>query len=173
MPIKHHDNQHRLRQIRIEATKQAQPISETIQRAKAYVEDEVWLSPAELKATIKQLAETLEAMLSNPPQVIHSAEQVASEPTKPRARVTGTARLETSMSAATAESTTPTKSEPAKPTHTGIVLGLKGREDYEAQLVQSGPDLMTDQHGRSFNLKDYGYDEEEAYRLDLSSLREL
>lgn len=150
MPIKQPDNQHRLRHVRIEAIKQAQPITQTIQRAKQYVEDQIWLSPAELKATIRQLAETLESMLDTPQPKPVASEPVASKPVK-----------------------APKVVASPKPTHSGTVLGLKGREDYQAQLVTSAPDQMTDQHGRSFNLKDYGYDEEEAYRLDLASLRTL
>ena len=143
-------DQHHLRQRRIRATDHNQPIKETIKRAKLYIDDQVWLSPVELKGTIRQLAETLESMLDNPSPAPIAPKPVASKPAK-----------------------APKVVSAPEPTHTGNVLGLKGRKDYVAHLTKSGPDQMTDQHDRSFNLKDYGYDQDETYRLDLSSVRDI
>ncbi len=57
------------------------------------------------------------------------------------------------------------------PTHRGTVLGVKGREDYQATLVLSDATHWLDQHGRRFSIDDYGYDADEAYRLDLGSVK--
>ncbi len=104
----------------------------------------------ELKATVRQLATELEAMLDDPARVPETPVPAPSTAIKrPRTRAA------------------------PKPTHAGTVLGLKGKDDYEALLVREGPNRMTDQHGRSFDLGDYGYDADESYRLDLSSLREI
>lgn len=144
-------NDHNLRQRRLLATAAPRPVREVIARAKLYLDDRVWLSPVELKATVRQLASALEGMLDSP---------------TPASETTGPTQAKVVVEP-------PPPSEPAKATHVGLALGLKGRDDYEARLFRSGPDRMTDQNGRSFNLSDYGYDTDEAYRLDLSSLREI
>lgn len=138
------ETSHHRRLARFAATQDQRSIKEVIARAKAFAADEVWLSPVELKATIGRLAEALEARLDAP------------APVEPVPQDDAPAALQAS------------ETEAPKATHRGTVLGLKGREDYVGELVSvEGGEFWQDQHGRRFSVVDYGYDAEEAYRLDL------
>lgn len=143
-----HDPYHR-RLSRLRAVEAQPTLDEVVRRAKAYVEDQAWLSPVDLMATIKRLVDAVEAQPSKPAVVEPAPNK---QPLKaPKA---------TAVAAPT-------------PTHRGTVLGLKGREDYEAMLVLCDAAHWLDQHGRRFSVSDYGYDAEETYRLDLDSLKAL
>jgi hypothetical protein len=134
---------------RIAASADDRTLPEVIKDAQLYVAGRIWLSPVQLKSTIRRLVETVEARLE---------EGMYPEP-----------------AAQKASRKTPQGSEiqSLRPTHRGAVLGLKGRDDYEALLVQVEGGYWQDEQGRRFNARDYGYNPEETYRLDLETLQGL
>ena len=134
---------------RIERYQSTQPVpslQEMISRARQYIDDRLWMPPAELKATIRRLSDELELRLGSAPPKPGDVEKAVPAP--------------------------PKRQEFA-PTHAGTVLGLKGRQDYDATLALVDGPQWVDQSGRRFNPNDYGYDDAETYRLDLDTVRPL
>jgi hypothetical protein len=144
MPSSRDESFHR-RTERLLSTRTVPTLEEAIDRARRYSEDLLWLTPFELKETIRLLADGLETRLNGAPAEARVPDE------QPLA-------VEGPTSAAT---------------HSGTVLGLKGRQDYEATLILIDESCWLDQNGRRFNAADYGYASDETHRLDLASLRPL
>jgi hypothetical protein len=178
------NDQHQRRLERIRTTQPPPSLQEAIGQAKAYLADRVWLPPAELKSTIQRLLDAVEPRATEPAEAPEPVP--APEPAPPKAVLPETtppspgvaepdaAEAETPPEKPAKPARKPRKTTRAKrPTHRGTVLGLQGRDDYEARLVLVSEGVWQDEAGRRFDAKDYGYDGEEAFRLDLDSVELL
>jgi hypothetical protein len=182
------NDQHQRRLERIRTTQPPPSLQEAVGQAKAYLADQVWLPPTELKATIQRLIDAVEPRATEPAEAAATVPVPVPvpEPAPPASIPPETASPAPDIAepdAAEAETAPEKPSKPARkprkttrakrPTHRGTVLGLQGRDDYEAELVLVSEGVWQDEAGRRFDAKDYGYDGEEAFRLDLDSVTAL
>lgn len=178
------NDQHQRRLERIRTTQPPPSLQEAVGQARAYLADQVWLPPTELKATIQRLLDAVEPRTTEPAEAaapVPPPEPDLPEPAPPAPDIAApgiaepkAAEAETAPEKPAKPARKPRKTTRAKrPTHRGTVLGLQGRDDYEAQLVLVSEGVWQDETGRRFDAKDYGYDGEEAFRLDLDSVTAL